>query len=307
MGTQLSDRDIDRLVADAAPVIPDYAPPVERRERILAGSRAGSRPRVRVAAGALGVAGAALLATSLIPSGGSRTDPVLDRAIAATAPASDRIVVIQARVDAGGEGWDPELKRIAPLSLWEEKTTWIRFSSTGQVVGARTLITDGSGGENGPRAGVEDAFELVDGQPVSKFVDPTTKKVRTERSWPGTPLTFEAHRLLEAAENGDARARIDGEETIDGRKAHRLVVTAWDEEPLPPNIHERRELLIDAETFRPIVERVRSTGTTKGGASLGVPDGKPFDNWFTQRVRSYRELPDTPSNRELLKLEHEQR
>lgn len=277
----MTEHDHDLLIArlrDADPTagraLPAPNPAAVRRRRARRSSR-------RLTGAALGAAAAVALAVSLAPSGGSRLDRVVERAAAASAPPAGRIVAIESRVDAS---WT---RRDGPGGLWEEKTTWVRFSAGGEVLGVRTLTTDASPG----RPGLENVTERVGGGWRSRQFDPATRKVRTfprTREIPG--VEFQAHQLLAAAKQGDARVRLDGEEMVGGRRAHRLVIVAWDGLPPPiEGVEGRHELLIDAETYVPIAERL-------------VETSRSVTYRLTEHVIGHTELSDTAENRKLLTL-----
>jgi hypothetical protein len=118
--------------------------------------------------------------------------------------------------------------------------------------------------------------------------DPRTGRVTTTRNrWtvPST-LLLDAQAVLRAADPADVEpARVDG------RPAHRIVVTGEEEPALPG---DRDALLVDAETFAPLLLEKHSEGT--------AVDGKPFTYDYRERVVEQRTLPDTPENRSLLRL-----
>lgn len=113
-------------------------------------------------------------------------------------------------------------------------------------------------------------------------------KLRTERDTRMVPTeVFRARGLLERARNVGLE-----ESTLDGRDVY---VLRWDEPTGPPH-HPKIEMTmwVDRETYAP----VRFTDHSYGKAA----DGKPFDQTYSEDIREFETLPDTPENRKLLKL-----
>jgi outer membrane lipoprotein-sorting protein len=109
-------------------------------------------------------------------------------------------------------------------------------------------------------------------------------KVRTEPDMQMVPNEiFRARGLLE-------RARNVGLEETDA-----AYVLRWREKSGPPHFPTiEMTMWIDKETYEPL----RFTDHSFGRAA----DGKPFDETYTEEIREFETLPDTPENRRLLEL-----
>jgi hypothetical protein len=221
------------------------------------------RRSIRGAARSAAALGAALGAAVLLPTGGKGLSSaiVVERAVAATTPPAGAIVVMTATT---------EVRRTGIEDFSKTHTIWVRYDAERRIVAVR----DRHGG------GVEDVSVLQDGEWTLTASSPSAgvRVFRRARRIPGELV--EARRLLLAARADADGARLAGETVVDGRRALRLVVD------------EGRELLLDAETHRPVVLHVRERGVD--------PRGRAYTYELTERVLSYQELADTPANRRLL-------
>ncbi|MDR9371390.1 hypothetical protein Q5424_19985, partial [Conexibacter sp. JD483] len=209
---------------------------------------------------------------------------VVARAAQATSPAPNTIVMIDSRRDVSWSGGGRD------GGLFTRGTGFVLFGGDGGVVANRLLVTDTSGGASLP-AGVDDATAWTDGVPVQETYDPIAREDRRqERAWSVPSPVFDTHRLFVQAQRGEAHMRLLGETTVDGRRAWRLLVTGADERPLDG---DRDELLVDAASYEPLELRKHSESRRAGVR---------FTNDSVERILDYRVLPDTPANRELLKL-----
>ena len=125
-----------------------------------------------------------------------------------------------------------------------------------------------------------------DGVQVSR--DPRTGAITEQRGAWMVPssLLLDAQAVLRAAHDGDV-----SETTFDGRPAHRIAVTGVEE---PALAGDRDELIVDAETFAPLLLRKHSEGI--------AVNGEPFTYDYSERVLEQRTLPDTPAHREAFTL-----
>lgn len=268
--------------------------PLERRLRQRSGRR---RRGFAIAAPALGACAVAVFA--LAPAGSPALAQIVDRAAAATAPPTNAIVVIRSRIE--GAFWSAEKGR---TGLSQDETGVVRLNADGAPLDLRTLQTRTWNSEDGEgRPGAEDVTHYaVAGQVAgaeSQRYDPETGRTTTEKDSASVPrLVFDAHRLLAAARSGRADVRLDGEATIGDRRTYRLVIANLDGEPPVPGIEDRTELYVDTTTYEAVEYRTSS----KGHAQIGGRQGGAFTNETTQRVLSWKQLPDTPANRRLLQL-----
>ena len=253
--------------ADPAATL-DTTPPA--RAAIAAARR---RRASRRATGGATATVAAALAIALAPFGGTDgASPVIASAAhAAKLPPASIVVTttdVTVRSSTGG--------------MEQRRTTWVRVGGGGQVLASRTRNTrDGE-------TTSDDASTGRGADAVHRSLDPATGRITTERgAWMSPSILFEAQALLRASQRDGAVEPA----TFEGRPVHRIVVTGAEEEPLPG---DRDELLVDAETFAPLVLRKHSEGT--------AVDGKPFTYDYSERVLEQRTLPDTPENRAQLEL-----
>lgn len=273
-----------------------HAAPAERADAgraAVTAARARRGARTRLGAGA-GIGGLAAVATAVVVALGAttagpvaakpRARQIVARAAQATSPEPNTIVMIDSRRDVrwSGGGRDG--------GLFTRGTGFVLFDEAGRMSDNRRLVTDTSGGERLP-AGLDDATSWRGGEPVHQTYDPVAREdSRQERAWSVPSPVFQTHTLFARAQRGDAQMRLLGQTTVDGRLAWRLLVTGADEEPLDG---DRDELLVDAASYEP-VELRRHTEHVRAGVR--------YTNDSVERIYDYRVLPDTPANRELLKL-----
>jgi hypothetical protein len=113
-------------------------------------------------------------------------------------------------------------------------------------------------------------------------------ELKTERDVRMVPSeVFRARGLLERARNVGLE-----EATLDGRDVY---VLRWNEPSGPPH-HPKIEMTmwVDRETYAPVRFTDHSWGKDV--------EGKPFDQTYREDILEFKTLPDTPENRERLKL-----
>jgi len=262
-------------------------PDTARAAVAAARARRGARGRRGVGAG---VGGLAALATAAVVAFGATTAGPVDakprvgqivaRAAQATDPQPNTIVMIDSVRAVSWSGGD------ADGGIRQRTTAFVLLDRDGRVVANRSLRTEGD-----TAVGLDEVTRREGGIPVLERYDPVTRETtRTERAWMVPSPVFDAHRLFVRAQRGDARMRLLGQTAVGERRAWRLLVTGADEEPLDG---DRDELLVDVSTYEPLELR-RHSEMTKAG--------ERYTHDSSERVVDYRVLPDTPANRELLKL-----
>ena len=211
-----------------------------------------------------------MTAVALVPAGGPGAPSVIAQAAEAAQLPPGTIVVTTTAVDVRFPGGGIEQRR----------TTWVRVGLGGRALASRVR------NEEGGEVTADQASSGSGGDAVLRSLDPRTGELTTERgTWQVPGLLFEAEALLRRAQrDGEV-----GETTFEGRAAYRVVVTGADE---PPLAGDRAELLLDAETFAPLVLRKHSEGRDV--------NGDPFTYDYAERVLEQHTLPDTPGNRALL-------
>jgi hypothetical protein len=262
---------MDRLrAADPAADQPDALP--DRAKLIAARRRRVSRRATGGAAATIATA----LAIALAPFGGGGTPGAPTSVLAAAAEAAKlppgSIVVTTSDVKV----------RTSEGTMNQRRTTWVQVGGSGKVLASRMRNTQDG------KVTSDDATRGSGTDAVHQALDPTTGRIRTERgTWQSPGLLFQAQALLRTAQR-DGTVKPT---TFEDRPAHSIVVTGAEEEPLPG---DRDELIVDAETFAPLVLRKHSEGI--------AVDGKPFTYDYTERVIEQETLPDTPEHRAALTL-----
>ncbi len=102
---------------------------------------------------------------------------------------------------------------------------------------------------------------------------------------------FRANELLRAARAG-GDVELGADETVDGRLCYVLKLKVRSGPPHFPQIEQ--VLWVDRETYAPVRFMDHSWGLDASG--------KQFATTFTERVHTFKTLPDTPENRRLLEL-----
>lgn len=274
----MTDDLLDRLraadpAAHTAPAGPDRARVTAARRRRT------TRRTVRAAAAPALAAALAAVALTTGPGGGTSlaVADVVARAAHAAAVDAPAIVVTRSEVDVVANG---------AHQLHEAKTTWVRVGADGKPVAVRSLLTDARGDH--VRAGAEEAS----GDGTLARRDPETGAVERVRGSMTPSLVFQAGALLDRARDGaDGLVELGEETTYEGRRALRLIVTGVD---APPGQNERKELLLDAESYAPLALTDRSSGTDV--------EGKPFTYALTEKVVEQRVLPDDATHRKQVEL-----
>jgi len=235
-----------------------------RPPRRAAVSAARRRRAARRATGGVTAVVATALALALAPlGGGPAATPVLAAAAEAAQLPPGTIVLTRSTVAV----------RTSEGALDQRRTTWVRVGGRGQVLAFRLRNTvDGK----------VTSDEVSVGRTVTSR-DPETGKVTTQHNQWAVPssLLLDARAVLRGADAGDVRPT-----TFDGRPAHRIVVTGAEDPAIPG---DRDELIVDAESFAPLLLRKHSEGT--------AVDGQPFTYDYSERVLEQRTLDDTPANR----------
>jgi hypothetical protein len=208
----------------------------------------------------------AVIAAPLGPSGTPALADVIARASDAATPAPGVITKIRTEVEWTAIGTEREVR-----------TVWFRRGATGEEL---RMLQETDGIDEVSRDGRIRSYDQKTG---------ATKELegRTVAS-----ILFSAKAMLEAARRGDAKPKLAGQEVVGGRKVYRLTITGADDAPALPG--DRDELLVDAETYAPVLLRKHSEG-------LDV-HGKPFTYDLSERVLEHETLPDTAENRRLLEL-----
>jgi hypothetical protein len=227
----------------------------------------------RRATGGATAAVAAALAVAFAPLGGNGgAAPVLATAAEAAQLPPSSIVVTTSDVHV----------RSTEGGIHQRRTTWVRVGGSGQILEARIRNTvDG-------RVTSDEVSRGSGANAVFQSRDPRTGDVRTEQGRWTTPSTLllDAQAVLRAAQRDGGEVT---ETTLDGRPAHRIAVTGT-EDPARPG--DRDELIVDADTFAPLLVRKHSEGTAVNG----------FTYDYTERVLEQRTLPDTAEHRAALRL-----
>ena len=263
-GAPMTDDLMTRLRAADPAAGPPAAPPPPRRA--VAAARRQRAGRRATAGGAAVVAAALALALAPFGGGGGPSPVLASAAEAAQLPPGSIVVTTSAVTFRSSEGAGEQ-----------RRTTWVRVGGRGQVLAVRTRnLRDGKlMSDEVSRGSGADA--------VQESRDPRTGAVTVERGTWTVPsaLLLDAKAVLDAARPDDVE-----DATFDGRAAHRIVVTGAEE---PALAGDRDELIVDAETFAPLLLRKHSEGT--------AVDGKPFTYDYSERVLEQRTLDDTPANR----------
>lgn len=282
---------MDRLrAADPAAGL-DPAPP--ERALVTAFRRRLARRRVaRVSVGGALVALCATVATAVAPSGGGTVGPPGEQSV----PGVARVIAQAAQASEQPAGTILRLTSEAEVrgTLREVRTTWVRIGEDGRRLGMRTLRLEADG-EQMPD-GLDHTWSVEDGQNVTREYLPG-RGVRTERGAQTIPsIVTRAHELLRRGQTGDRDITLAGEEDVGGRRGYRLIVTRVyaEEEGGDPLDGDRTELVVDTETFRPLLLRIHNEGTDVRG--------RWFTYDFSEHVRTWTTLPDTPENRLQLEL-----
>lgn len=211
----------------------------------------------------------------------------------AAKPTADEIVARAAdasELDAGSIlTFTSDVRVRANGSFTQRRTTWLRLDAKGRTVGVRVLVTDASGADVAAR--VENVMRMAHGRSILESYDPRSDSIETAEGSIAPSVLAQAHRLLLRAQAGDRDVRLLGETQADGRRAYRLLVFNVDE---PSPERERRELLIDAQTYEPIAMTIHDEGT--------AVDGRPFRYDFSERIVAQTTLVDSPANREQLRM-----
>jgi hypothetical protein len=213
--------------APAEPSVPPHEAVAQARRRRGAG-RAG-----RLGAGGAVAALCAAVALPLGPAGAPALADVVARASAAVAVETGSIVRITTEVD------------VRAADHWRgRRTTWVRADGSGEP--DVRMVSD---------AGVDETS--ADG--VLRAFDPATGRTTRFRGRAVPSIVFRARALLDEARRGDAKPRLDGETTVRGRRALRVVITgAGGEPPLPGD----RDVLYVASTPRASTRGAGRTPTT---------------------------------------------
>lgn len=295
--------DLLTRLATADPVATADAPTAEEErqaaqllERVLASpaheqpARAPSRRRpLLVRRGLVGAAFAATLAVALVLVLSPSQRSFADRAYAAVTAPELFHVVVRSSHDIPDLGAAPGERREAgtvETQAWYD-TAAPAFHTVHRVVrGDRDVLLadEAAGDQNGivARSGDEPPSPIAEIEP-----DGSTKDVFPERFDP-TAKTKAALR--------DPDIREDGEVTVDGRRARRLVIDVPDQPavgPSPAVVDATQIVLIDAETLYPIEFREQA---------FFVREGVREQISMVTRYTTFETLPRTPENLRLLKM-----
>lgn len=236
------------------------------------------RRRPALLAGAVtALAGALAVGAALIPTGGLGTRTILERAAAAVTPDQPEILT----ADIHGE----QLQGTRTTGDYGTTRVWIRRLPGRDTQEFRSLALD-SGDEtasypagSGPLPFTTETYTAADHRLT---VSPETK---TEMA----PELFQARTLLAKARAGQD-VELDQHADVDGRPAYKLT---WTDES-SRRVSIEMTLWIDRETYAPLQFTDHSRG-------LDV-DGQPVDETYKATIANFRQLPDTPGNRRLLRM-----
>lgn len=182
----------------------------------------------------------------------------------------------------------------------QQRTTLLRTDAQGRIIVMRSV------NETPPEHQAEDLPETVDTVSVAgpegglrgaemHTWSSATGRVRSLEGMMQPFVIYRTAGLLRAAERRAARRggtlRVVDHE---GRRAFSLRVDGVDEKPFPG---EERFLLIDAETYAPLMFGIEQRPLARG------PMGRPVGPYrYREQVREISELEDTPENQRLLEL-----
>ena len=175
------------------------------------------------------------------------------------------------------------------------ETTWLRTSRSGRIIAYRTRLTSASG-KKPAHIGTETAFDLtecgprdptaVGGNCTRLTYDPSTGKTSTLRLLDAKPSTAFAVQAARAVRQAQHRPHVRIVQRADYVAiSHRRVEDHG-------GLRETREWRLDPKTYEPFFTRQDSTTRI---------DGRRVASYFSERVLSRRELPDTVANRRFLK------
>lgn len=205
---------------------------------------------------------AALAAVVVLPSSAPQASEVLRHAVNAVAVDDDGILYARSHVQ-----WGPT---DGPPNDTQSRQVWVQGDT------AMRWLEDG-GNEEVFRKGEGTTRRTADGKVTSH---PEMTMVPTE--------VFRAGGLLRKAQAGSNVRLEEGE--LDGREVY---ILRWNEPSGPPH-HPKIEMTmwIDRETYAPLRFTDHSWGRDV--------EGKPFDHTYVERIEEFKQLPDTPENRQLL-------
>lgn len=289
----MTDELMDRIRAADPAARLDAAPPPEREAVTAARRRRSRRSVARVGVGGGVVALCATIALALAPTGanlggrpgGHQPLPGVAHVVAEAAQASEQPPGTILRFTSEAR-WNGDSRSV--------RTTWVRRGEDGRLLASRTLVREVEGEKL--LAGLDDVSFVENGRQVTRVYAPG----RGVKTWWGArtvpSIVSRAHELLRRGKAGDRDILLVGEETVGGRRGYLLDITesyAEEEggEPLPG---DRVDMVVDAETYRPLLMRVHSEGRDMRG--------KPYTYDFSERILTWITLPDTLENRRQLEL-----